>query len=96
MRLDESLICAFGCIKFKVRIFTKPAQYGINIYFVTDAETGFFLKVIIYTGEYNYYNNDNTDMLKTVKFVCEICNPFEVSYSTVFVGRFYNYIPLMK
>ena len=52
--MDESLICAFGRIKFKVRIVTKVAWYGINIYVVTDVETALVLKVIIYTSKYTY------------------------------------------
>ena len=60
-----------------VLLVTKSSRYGINIYVVTDAETAFVLKAIIYTGNYTYSNNGNTDMLNTVKFVCEMCKPFE-------------------
>ena len=70
--MDETLICAFGCIKPKVRTVTKSDRYGINIYVVTDELTSFFLKVIIYNGNYTYANNNNTCMLKTAKFVCEL------------------------
>ena len=48
------------------------------------------------TGKYNYTNDDNTDMLKTVKVACEMCKPFEVSHCTIFVDFFYNSILLMK
>jgi Transposase IS4 len=44
--LDETLIRAFGRIKFKVRIITKSARYGIKLYVITDAVTAFVLKVI--------------------------------------------------
>ena len=67
MSLDDIVICAFGSIKFKVRVITKADWYGINIYVVTYAKTAFVLKVIIYTGRYTYFNNNNTDMMKTVK-----------------------------
>ena len=40
---------------------------GSRSYVVIDVETESFLKIIIYTGKYNYAKNDNTDMLKTVK-----------------------------
>jgi hypothetical protein len=49
LSLDETLVCAFGRIKFKVRIITKSARYGIKLYVITDAVTAFVLKVIIYT-----------------------------------------------
>ena len=34
--LDETLICAFGRIKFKVHVVTKAARYGIKLYVITD------------------------------------------------------------
>jgi hypothetical protein len=50
LSLDETLIRAFGRIKFKVRIVTKAARHGIKIYVVADAATAFVLRVIFYTG----------------------------------------------
>jgi Transposase IS4 len=54
LSLDETLIRAFGRIKFKVRIVTKAARYGIKIYVITDAATAFVLRVVIYTGKTTY------------------------------------------
>jgi hypothetical protein len=60
--LDESLVQPFGRIKFKVRIITKKsAEYGIKIYVIADAQTAFVLCVILYTGQYTYYNSRATD-----------------------------------
>jgi hypothetical protein len=39
LSLDESLLREFGWIKFKVRIITKSAQYGIKLYVLTNATT---------------------------------------------------------
>ena len=69
-------MCFFH-IKSRVIIVTKTAQYGINIYVVINEETAFIIKAIIYTVKYTYDNNDNTDMLKTLKVVCEVCKTFE-------------------
>ena len=96
MSFNKSLMRAFGNIKFKVRIFIKSAQCGINIYVFTDEKTVFILKVIIYSGKYNYSNNESIDILKTVKVVYELCKPFEGSHCTFFVDCFYNSIPLTK
>jgi Transposase IS4 len=60
LSLDETLIRAFGRIKFKVRIITKLARYGIKLYDVTDAVTAFVLKVIIYTGKKHTLNKTKT------------------------------------
>ena len=54
LSLDETLVRTFGRIRFKVRIISKSARYGIKIYVLTDAETAFVLKVVIYTGKYMY------------------------------------------
>jgi hypothetical protein len=62
--LDESLIGAFGRIKFKVRIIRKSARYGIKLYVLTDAMTAFVLKVIVYIGASTYYNSDVEDKKK--------------------------------
>ena len=54
LSLDETLIRLFGRIKFKVRIISKAARYGIKIYVLTDALTAFVLKVLIYTDKSMY------------------------------------------
>ena len=54
LSLDESLIRAFGRIKFKVRIITKSARYGIKVYVITDAETSYVLNLKFYTGRAMY------------------------------------------
>ena len=46
LSLDETLVRAFGRMKFKVRIISKAARYGIKLYVITDAETAFVCKVI--------------------------------------------------
>jgi Transposase IS4/Exonuclease len=95
LSLDETLIRAFGRIKFKVRIITKSAQYGIKLYVITDAVTAFVLKVIIYTGKKTYQQQDE-DLMKTVQVVKNLCTPYAGSHRTVFVDRFYTSIQLMK
>ena len=61
LSLDETLICAFGQIKFKVRIVTKAARYGIKLYVVTDVATAFVLHVVIYTGRATYGEMEDQD-----------------------------------
>jgi hypothetical protein len=96
--LDETLICAFGRIKFKVRIVTKAARYGIKIYVITDATTAIVLWVVIYTGKTTYYANSETqqDRLKTVQIVNCPVEPFVGSHRTIYVDRFYTSLNLLK
>jgi Transposase IS4 len=55
LSLDETLILAFGRIKFNVPIVTKAARYGIKIYVITDAATVSVLRMVFYTGMSTYY-----------------------------------------
>ena len=96
LSLDKTLIQTFGCIKFRVRIISKAARYGIKIYVLTDACTAYVLQVIIYTGKHTYVESANQMEKKTVKIVKQLCKRFEGSHRTVYVDRFYTSIDLMK
>lgn len=96
LSLDESLIRAFGRIKFKVRIITKSARYGIKIYVLTDAETAFVLKVIVYTGKSTYGNETDFDGKKTIQVVNKLVEQYSGSFRTIYIDRFYTSIDLLK
>jgi hypothetical protein len=96
LSLDETLVRAFGRIKFKVRIISKAARYGIKLYVVTDARTSFVLKVLVYTGKHTYSETTSESTLKTVQVVQQLCEPFKGSYRTIYVDRFYTSVELMK
>jgi Transposase IS4 len=97
LSLDETLIRAFGRIKFKVRIVTKAARYGIKIYMITDAVTAFVLLVLIYTGRSTYGAvEDQEERLKTVQVVNHLVQPFVGTYRTIYVDRFYTSLELLK
>jgi hypothetical protein len=99
LSLDETLIQAFGRIKFKVRIETKAARYGIKIYVITDAATAFVLWVVIYdTGKTTYYNNPDSlqDRLKTVQVVNCLVEPFVGTHRTIYIDSFYTSLDLLK
>jgi DNA polymerase III epsilon subunit-like protein len=95
LSLDETLLRAFGRIKFKVRIITKAARYGIKLYVLTDAETAFVLRVIIYTGKSTYDNNAG-DTKKTVQVVKKLCEKYSGSFRTIYIDRFYTSLDVMK
>ena len=97
LSLDESLIRTFGRIKFKVRIVTKSARYGIKVYVLTDAVTAYVLKVIFYTGKHTYHPPpDGETLKKTVQVVKELVLRYKGSFRCVYVDRFYTLIELMK
>ena len=94
LSLDETLIRAFGRIKFKVRIITKAARYGIKLYVITDAATAFVLRVIMYTGR-STYDATNVDEKKTVQVVNKLVEKFVGSHRTIYVDRFYTSLDLL-
>jgi hypothetical protein len=97
LSLDETLIWAFGRIKFKVRIVMKAARYGIKLYVITDAVTVFVLKVVIYTGKTTYSAmTEQQDKKKTVQVVEQLVEPFVGSFRTIYVDRFYTSVDLLK
>lgn len=96
LSLDETLIRTFGRIKFKVRIISKAARYGIKLYVLTDAQTAFVLKIIIYTGKSTYQPTIDANEKKTVSIVKELCQHLAGTHRTVFVDRFYTSIELMR
>jgi hypothetical protein len=97
LSLDETLIRAFGRIKFKVRIITKLARYGIKLYVITDAETAYVLCVIVYTGKStNYGSSEGDETKETVQVVCRLVEPFIHTHQTIYVDRFYTSVDLLK
>jgi hypothetical protein len=84
LSLDETSICAFGRIKFKVCIVTKAARFGIKLYVITNAVTAFVLKVVIYTGKSTYISSDQQEKKKTVQVVEQLVGPFVGTYQTIY------------
>ena len=93
LSLDETLIKSFGRIKFKVRIATKAARYGIKAYVIADAKTAYVLKVVFCTGKYAYHEDpDSETVKKTVNVVKQSCEPYKNSCRCVYVDRFHTSI----
>ena len=96
LSLDETLIRSFGRIKFKVRIVSKAARYGIKIYVLTDAATAFVLKVIIYTGKHTYNETESAHAKKMVNVVRELCREVAGTHRTIYIDHFYTSLELLK
>jgi hypothetical protein len=96
LSLDETLLRAFGRMKFKVRIISKAARYGIKLYVVTDAVTSFVLGIIVYTGKFTYLEATTESFKKTVQVVQQLCEPFRGTFRTIYIDRFYSSVDLLK
>ena len=51
LTIDEQLYPYLGHTKFRQYISSKPAKYGIKIWWICDAENAYPLKGIIHTGQ---------------------------------------------
>jgi hypothetical protein len=96
LSLDESLLRAFGRMKFKVGIISKAARYGIKLYVVTDAVTSFVLGIIVYTGKFTYLEATTESTKKTVQVVQQLCEPFCGTFHTIYIDQFYSSVDLLK
>jgi Transposase IS4 len=96
LSLDESLIRAFGQIKFKVRIITKAARYGSKVYVITDADSTFVLMVLVYSGKTMFHVDQNAEMKKAVQVVKALCDPYKGTHCTIYIYWFYMLIDLQK
>ena len=50
LTLDEQLVGYRGCIPGRTYIPSKPSKYGLKVFWLAEAHTGFALNAIIYTG----------------------------------------------
>ncbi|XP_065662544.1 piggyBac transposable element-derived protein 4-like [Hydra vulgaris] len=64
LTVDEQLYPFRGRTKFTQYIPSKPAKYGIKIWWVCDAENAFPLNGIIYTGKTGHIREKNQELLK--------------------------------
>ena len=94
LSLDESLIRAFGRMKFKVRIITKSARYGIKLYVLCCAETGYVLKTIVYYGETTEGYDDSDDKGKIMQVVLALLEKYYGTWRTVHIDRGYGALDL--
>jgi hypothetical protein len=84
LTIDEG-ICPFrGRVGFRIYMKNKPNKYGLKLYLLCDAATGFVLNCEIYTGSIG--NKDNS-----VKGVVErLCTNYFGKGHCIFMDRFYT------
>lgn len=80
LTVDEGT-CGFrGRIHFRVYNKDKPDKYGMKIYMLCDAATGYILKMVPYTG----------DAKSVDTIVRELCEPFFGKWHTIYMDRFFT------
>ena len=86
LSLDEGLLGWKGRLSFKVYAPKKPTKYGIKIYMLCEAKTGYVLDYIVYRGE--------SHTLKEI--VNTLLERFYFKGYRVYMDNFYNSVSLSE
>lgn len=80
LTIDEGT-CGFrGKVHFRVYNKDKPDKYGMKIYMLCDAKTGYILKMVPYVG----------DSKTTQSIIMELCEPYIGKWHTIYMDRFFT------
>jgi len=90
LSIDESMIAFNGRCNLKVYMPLKPVKYGLKVYMLCEAATGFVINWMLHTG--NISKSENGVTYKTVMSLVE---GIEGEYYKIFMDRFYTSIPLL-
>ena len=85
LTIDEQLYGYRGYIPGRSYMATKPAKYGIKIFWICDVN-GFALKGIIYTGKVDGQRQTGL----TLKLVKDLSIPFHYSSRNIYMDRYFT------
>ena len=92
LTIDEQLFPFRGQTKFTQYMPSKPAKYGIKVWWLCDAENGYPLKGIIYTGKVG----NTRDVNQGERIVKELAVTYKGSGRNISTDRFFTTLPLAK
>ena len=92
LTIDEQLYPYRGHTKFTWYIPSKPAKYGIKIWWICDAENAYPLKGIIYTGKVGNVQRKN----QGERVVKEFAAPFKNSGRNITMDNYFTTLPVAK
>lgn len=80
LTIDEGT-CGFrGRVHFKVYNKDKPDKYGMKVYMLCDAETGYILRMVPYIGD--------SKSVETI--ITELSEPYFGKWHTIYMDRFFT------
>ena len=94
LSVDESLAPFKGRLSYKQYIPNKPKKWGVKLWVVCDARTGFCLDWIPYTG-HEVAPSRSTDS-ETERIVKRLVEPFFNSDRAVYMDNYYSSVPLFR
>lgn len=86
LTIDEA-ICAFrGRIFFRVYMKGKPHKYGMKIFELCEANSGYVCNMEVYTGAHE----DDEAYNSSFNVVDRLCEPIKNNWHTVYMDRFFT------
>lgn len=92
LTIDEQLFPFRGRTKFTQYIPSKPAKYGIKIWWICDAENSYPLFGLIYTGK----KGTTREINQGERVVKELAAPYKGSGRNISMDNFFTTLPLAK
>ena len=92
LTIDEQLYPYRGHTKFTQYIPSKPAKYGIKIWWICDAENAYPLKKIIYTGKVGNVREKN----QGERVVEKLAAPLKNNGSNITMDNYFTTLPVAK
>lgn len=101
LSLDESTIGFKGRVVFKVYNKDKPSKWGIKIFVVSDAVSGYVCALEPYMGSMMTSQLERPELLVTSRIVLSLVDKLELAYGDVqgfhlFTDRYYTSVELAK
>ena len=98
LSLDETFRKFLGRIFFKQYMPKKPCKWGIKIFSLCDADTGYLLKFHIYTGKSEELpdSTNSEDSGMTSNMVKSLTSDYMDKGHVVYMDNFYSGIPLFE
>lgn len=97
LSIDESLLLWKGRLSWLQCIRTKAARFGIKSYDLCEAETGYLLKMIIYTGKRQDAEQDLHGFTNaTAKVVLRLSDGYLDKGHCLYMDNYYNSVGLAR
>ena len=88
LSIDESMVKFKGRIFFRQYLPKKPTKWGIKEFMLSEAESGYALKSIIYTGKTSFTRDPGVNL--TDQVVLTLLDGYEGKGHIVFMDNFYS------
>uniref|UniRef100_A0A4W3GL10 PiggyBac transposable element-derived protein 4-like n=1 Tax=Callorhinchus milii TaxID=7868 RepID=A0A4W3GL10_CALMI len=92
LSVDEGMVAYKGRLYFKQYVPNKPTKWGLKVWMLCEAVSGYCLNFSIYTGQRPYPSGKGTGY----DVVMDLCSPYFHRNHHVYFDRFFTYPDLLE